>query len=58
MAYGHHLEIINKLQAVSMEIPINFLEAIPQISSSVATNVVKLPSQKMADKCVEEYATS
>ena len=35
------------------EILIKFLEAISQISS-VATNVIKLPSQKMADTSKDE----
>jgi len=37
----------------TIEILIKFLEAMPQISS-IATNVIKLPSQKMADTSKDE----
>jgi len=39
--------------AQSIEILIKFLEKIPQIPS-VATNVIKLPFQKMADTSKDE----
>ena len=45
--------LITFLFLQTIEILIKFLEAMPQISS-IATNVIKLPSQKMADTSKDE----